>query len=540
MIENLIILSAELIDQEMQIYFGELPSCMIPFNGRPAIDYIYHENYNHYKNIYLLAGKEANFIKEYIDYSQHNIKIIYISESNSLIESLHYVLKAIPNNGETTIIFGDTYLPYMSSLLKNKNIIIYSTSSESVRWTIGEIHRGEIKFHDKEDLSANKQYNVIIGVFNIINPKKLLEIIEDKTKNKLEFYDVLKDYYNQNNFHFLETDKWIDYGHLDKYFEQKNNVATRHFNDIKIDLKEMSVTKTSTYKSKLIEEIKWLVNLPKELKKFTPKIYDFSLDNDTPFVKMEYFNLLTIHEAFVFGNLPIDKWKVILNKIKYIVKCFESYRVDIDAIEIRNNTKKMYLTKTMERLEAFRRQNLFNFSKPIIVNQVKYESLDRHITYLQTIIEDSLLNEDREFQIIHGDFCFSNILYNPNNTGIKLIDPRGTFGNMEIYGDQLYEWAKLSHSIDGLYDFIISDKYSLVKNRNSISYKTHHLKVHKQIKNYFYSYIAPIDKINKIKIIQSLLFFSMLPLHNDNSNRQCIMLCKALELINPYIKQKSW
>ena len=118
MIENLIIISSELVDQELQIYFGKLPSCMVPLHRHPVIDYTYHENYNHYKNIYLLLGKETSLVKEYIDDSQLNIEIIYITESKSLIHSLQYALNTIENAEETTIIFGYTYFPYMSSLLE--------------------------------------------------------------------------------------------------------------------------------------------------------------------------------------------------------------------------------------------------------------------------------------------------------------------------------------------------------------------------------------------------------------------------------------
>jgi hypothetical protein len=70
MIGNLIILSAELIDKELQVYFGEIPSCMIPFNGRPALDFIYHENYNHYKKIYVVGSKQFSLIKKHIDHTK--------------------------------------------------------------------------------------------------------------------------------------------------------------------------------------------------------------------------------------------------------------------------------------------------------------------------------------------------------------------------------------------------------------------------------------------------------------------------------------
>jgi aminoglycoside phosphotransferase len=298
----------------------------------------------------------------------------------------------------------------------------------------------------------------------------------------------------------------------------------------------MSITKTSKQNNKLINEIKWFINLPKELKNFIPSIYDYSLNKESAYIKMEYLKSLTLHEAFVFGNLPKHQWEIILLKLRD----FRKHTITLNLNEIINSRKKMYLTKTIERLEIFRKQNLIDFSKPIMVNQVEYESLDNHISYLKTIIEDELLKENEEFNIIHGDFCISNILYDPQNNEIKLIDPRGTFGEVEMYGDYLYEWGKLAHSIDGLYDFIISDKFSLIQEKNNISYRTHHFELHVKIKEFFYEKIVPSKDKEKIKLIQALIFFSMLPLHKDYSNRQYIMLAKALELINPFIKNKKY
>ncbi len=62
---------------------------------------------------------------------------------------------------------------------------------------------------------------------------------------------------------------------------------------------------------------------------------------------------------------------------------------------------------------------------------------------------------------MHGDFCFSNITYDFAIIRIKTIDPRGLTPNNEltIYGDTQYDIAKLSHSVLGLYDWIIAGYY---------------------------------------------------------------------------------
>ena len=54
----------------------------------------------------------------------------------------------------------------------------------------------------------------------------------------------------------------------------------------------------------------------------------------------------------------------------------------------------------------------------------------------------------------HGDPCFSNTLYDKSSEMLKLIDPKGALSEDEIYTNEYYDLAKLSHSILGNYDFM--------------------------------------------------------------------------------------
>src|SRR4029078_11733833 len=63
--------------------------------------------------------------------------------------------------------------------------------------------------------------------------------------------------------------------------------------------------------------------------------------------------------------------------------------------------------------------------------------------------------------ISHGDCCFSNILYDERIRLLKLIDPKGAMTADQLFSDPLYDFAKLSHSILGGYDFIINEFYHL-------------------------------------------------------------------------------
>ncbi len=118
---------------------------------------------------------------------------------------------------------------------------------------------------------------------------------------------------------------------------------------------------------------------------------------------------------------------------------------------------------------------------------------------------------------------------------VRLIDPRGDFGGYGIYGDGSYDLAKLSHSVDGRYDFIVEDLFELSEQNNSISYKIFSSDKHEEIKKLFYKKLSRKADIRRIKLIQALLFLSMIPLHKDYPNRQKVMLATGLELIKEYL-----
>ena len=82
------------------------------------------------------------------------------------------------------------------------------------------------------------------------------------------------------------------------------------------------------------------------------------------------------------------------------------------------------------------------------------------LPYWKKVIPKMLYEVDT-FNIIHGDLCFANIMVDTNLSFIKVIDPRGKFGTYDIYGDFRYELAKLFHSVDGKYDFIIKDLFDV-------------------------------------------------------------------------------
>lgn len=191
-------------------------------------------------------------------------------------------------------------------------------------------------------------------------------------------------------------------------------------------------------------------------------------------------------------------------------------RYTVKDTNIHSALEEMYLTKTLQRFEKMKKDGRFLafFESPIEVNGKKYLPLNEIIIALEKAIPEMLYDVDT-FNIIHGDLCFANIMVDSNFSFIKVIDPRGKFGTYDIFGDFRYELAKLFHSVDGKYDFIIKDLFDLDYNseRACINYRIQDRKREFNLYKVFLStFAAEIDSdLKKIELIEALLFLSMIP-----------------------------
>jgi hypothetical protein len=114
-------------------------------------------------------------------------------------------------------------------------------------------------------------------------------------------------------------------------------------------------------------------------------------------------------------------------------------------------------------------------------------------------------NENKgKISIIHGDTVMTNILIN-NFGKIKFIDMRGKLGNkLSIYGDAMYDWAKLYQSIIG-YDKILQNKNISSDYQKSMTdaFENHLIKLNPDI------------ELEYVKLITKSLLFSLVPLHDN-------------------------
>lgn len=282
-------------------------------------------------------------------------------------------------------------------------------------------------------------------------------------------------------------------------------------------------TKYSTDKDKLYSEYTFLKNIPQELSLWYPTVYEYKNMKENSSYSMTSYPFRDLSYSLLshaLNNLDIDILYSFLEK--YFKKSQISYNLKSGTIESDFDS---LITKNRFRFNQLK-NNLSLYTKiDSLMKAHSSLSLDAHFNRIESLlIEKKMIycNVDPIFS--HGDLCFSNMLYDKKGKSFILIDPRG-FENGGIRSPY-YDLAKISHSIMGGYDLILNNranlslssdiKLSLIfEEFDALNYARS--KFSKVISSFGYDY-------NFVRLIESSLFLSMIPLHQEDELR-CVKFC---------------
>ena len=535
---RVLVLSAGKIDSELEKIFGKIPSGLIPLNGKPVI----------FRIIDKLLGEGIRKISITVGYKKEILEKIvseqYKDQCN--IEFIPTDFNKPPGNSIKTaidfcrerkllIILGDTLIENdLSELIKkDENFVITSQEFiDSKNWCIVTKKDGRIEeIFDKEELNKDQNHYVLVGCyfFNHLDilKKKLNEF---DVEERLEISTIIKKLKKDENIVTYIAQKWHDVGHLENYFSTKRFVLkTRYFNSLQFDDLGKNVVKTSQDNTKLINEINWYKNIPNDILELVPKIKDSDVSSN-PFLKLEYVKHPTLSELWLYSDFPSEFWKNIIQGLLDITQIFKKHKENVSEHEYYS----IYFQKTVDRIDELINNNkifkeIFD-DEYISVNGTKLKNWSLIRDEIEQKI-DELYNKDDNC-LIHGDLYFSNILYDSGTNKYKLIDPRGRWGN-GISGDIKYDIAKIRHSVVGGFDTITNGLYTVTYEKTSgiginvfepTNYQIISKELDTQIEKYW--------NLDKIKMIEGLLFISMLPLHEDNFERQLAFFTIGIKRLN--------
>lgn len=538
----LLIPSATLIPNDMRSKMGAIPSCLFPLHNVTMLERICEQYKNAADEVYVVAGHNRERLHEYAALKSLDVHVIDIDAIRNLGYTIWFGVSSILREHQDVeqiyVNYGDTLLSNQPAA-ERRDVLYYSRESISKEWTFFEHDNGRIRdVVDKGHAVASGAAfgNAFPGVFEIARPASFLRELEKALRAPAgdldPFYQAVWQYSATRPFACVLAEDWFDVGHSDRYAQAKTMVAARLFNSIEIDRDRGLLTKRSRNREKLIDEIKWYLRMPSRLQYLTPRIYSYSLDWSDPYVTMEYYGYNTLHEMLVYGDITEPQWRKIFRKLLFILEDMRCFQVNDDAATRREVLEQIYVSKTISRLEELKNDEHFTpfFENRITVDGAVFPSLEEYIGFLPPLLRSRLVEDAPAFCIIHGDLCFSNILAENDFGFLRLVDPRGSFGGYDIYGDQRYEIAKLMHSLDGQYDFIIEDMVHVAVEGACIQLRRppRKQKVSGIFQDVFHDYMSDWEDL---KLIEGLLFLSMIPLHSDHVNRQYAMLATGLQLL---------
>lgn len=519
----ILIASGAFVIPEFQVELGKIPPCLLPIGNKKLIElqvaalrdtFIDQDIYLSLPESYELAETELKIIDAL------NIEVIWVPDPFNLCESLLYCLNINEKNSfnETLyLLHGDTYISDFSKL-NILNVVSVSHSFDSYNWEV---------------VKQNEEHALVwSGFFSFSSIAYLLKALTLKRQN---FVEAVKFYDAQKELNFIEISNWHDLGHTNTYFATRANITTqRAFNDLKIE--DGIVKKSGNPDVKIKAEALWFENLPSGLKRYIPVLLDHGMRDASYFYELEYLPYIPLNELFVHGKNEILQWNKIIVKLKEYFSLARLQPIDEQQKrEINQDSFKLIAEKSQDRLKQYAQSVNFNLEQEFVYKNYKLPS----VTCIMQNCVEKVLSLNVLPGVLHGDLCFSNILYDSRGDRIKLIDPRGLNhkSDFTIYGDVKYDFAKLTHSFIGLYDYIISGYYRIEESANgSIQIVFDIDERTKQIIDKFYKDFQVEDlKTADIMPLVVLLFLSMLPLHSDRPDRQKAMLINALRLYKEFV-----
>jgi hypothetical protein len=522
------------LSADMQVETGVKYPVFIRLGGIPLYAHIlrlYEKIRLDAEFVFVLPGAAPDFQHGHVN--GFDVSISRIEKSRSIADT---VLSAVgdPEPGQAVVVhMADTLLA--PATLDKMDAIYVQDRTDLYRWTsIRKEKTGSLSILlDREHRAAGVEQSVCVGVFAFSDGQyfvtRLAEAIGSGSERMDPFFSAVESYSRSYTVELLEPDYWYDCGHVDSFYESRLNFHNlRHFNSLSYDSLKGQVTKRSNNSEAFRHQVRWFKQVPDELACFLPRIYDSS-DGELPFITMELLSIPTLGELFVNCRLELGAWNDVANKIKYIQGLLKKHAFKSSISE--KIAHEIYIGKTRGRIQQFIEQ-CPDAAEMWVAAAGQRMSLAHVLSTLDDFAQRNRLLAPEALTPIHGDMCFSNVLYDARGRHIKLIDPRGEFGIPGIYGDPRYDKAKLMHSYSSGYDFIVSDHFDVgVDASGELLCSVEMDDYHHKVKQIFDATIFGSEHERcQCDAIQALLFLSMLPLHSDKPQRQLAMLHTGLHL----------
>jgi len=524
---DLVILSGAYIGDEMAAEFGAIPPSFLPLGGKRLFE---HQAKLTKGNVYISLPEEFDIPKiDQIRLDALGLNVVRVPNELSLRNSMQRVLKTLDLPNGVEILFGDTlvYGPCPDS----KDLASFQNDPAHHFWSYFSEENPKKPFVSGLGDGIN-QRRILCGHFRFSASQVFADMLEKAT----DFVDALNLYDARIPLKKCMVETWFDFGHLALYYQSKRNFSVaRAFNSLEADGK--TVRKSSAQTNKIRAEAGWYKNLPMELKLFAPKYLGTDDRDYLAGYRMEYVYQPLLSDLSVFGKLPGNVWSQILGRCFEFLKIARQEKPQPGSPETARQFsddffRYMFAEKTRNRLAVYLEAQNIQPDTCYSLNGLKLPKIGDIVDLLLANIRPT---EPADISFLHGDFFFGNTFFDFRSTHVTVIDPRAMLadGAFSLYGDHRYDVAKLAHSIVGAYDHIVNARSGLTKISSfDWRFSPTDIQSPEGLEGLMFESALNTFGIGRIELLSmtALLFFSMLPLHSDSTERQEHLFANALRM----------
>lgn len=410
------------------------PKALTPIGNRPMLFHLF-EKYPDQKYI-IIGDYKCDVLRRYLKaFAKVNHTIVDAHGKSGTCAGLRESLSKVPEGEPFLLIWCDLVLPEDFHFPENQANYVGISKDFPCRWS----------YKDGGFVEERSCEYGVAGLFLFQDKRLLLDV-----PNEGEFVRWL----GERGLIFQELPLYHtkEYGLLSEY-QKLGARKCRPFNRITVEGDTIIKEPVDEQGASLARrERAWYQQVMDRSFQQIPKIYSINP------LKMERIDGENI---YTYTELSKERKENILTQL---ITCLKSVQAMGQIPADRQSYWEAYIGKTVSRLEKVRELVPFADRETITINGITCRNIFFHWKEVESAVMSFL---PKTFKLLHGDCTFSNILLRSDGTPV-LIDPRGYFGNTELYGDPAYDWAKLYYSIVGNYDQFNLKRFSLYIRENDV------------------------------------------------------------------------
>lgn len=406
----------------LQHFTWNKPKCLLSVAGQPLLNHLFDRFPS--ANFIIIGDYHYDVLEQYLQVFPPDVSVQLIqAETKGTISGIDRALTYLPEDTSFLLTWCDLLFEQIPDCdIDGKNWIGLSRSFKC-RWSYNQARTCVEEASTERGIAGFFVFDNKTALSNIPHEG---ECVRWLSKQPLQFEEL-----------FL--DDVYELGTLDSVAEyQQNSLVSRFFNTVEVvEDRVVKQARVPEFKHLIETEINWYRT-----------VHSFGFDripaliSDNP---MTISRIPGVHPFEMTGDLK-QREKVLLDIFQLLDRLHSCDKKPADS----QTVEQVYLQKTCDRVHSVA-QLIPDFDRSEIqVNGCLCRNPfhSQHQNWLSELVSEIQVEK---FVLIHGDPTFSNMLVDDNNQA-WLIDPRGYFGSSLLYGDAMYDWAKLYYSVVGDYD----------------------------------------------------------------------------------------